>query len=142
VSGNLPPGITLAAPNNGGIRFTGTPTNPGNFTFVVQVCDADSPPECVTSASYTLTVEVAAQPVTVWACGCQQRNSPLPVEVTVICGRPDCLRLFQAQVAFTPLQFNWQVAHGGSPTMVKSATFTIPRAQTLPPSPAEPMKKP
>lgn len=76
---------------------------------------------------------------TLFTCGCRQITGP-PVQLIMWCGQPDCLRLFQANVAYDDRQFAWQTAHGGSPTQVAGLAryMRTPLPQTVPP-PANPL---
>lgn len=91
-------------------------------------------------ASPTLGVRTWTTAVneTVWACGCRALTNVTPNALITWCGQPDCLRLFAAQVAYTQRQFDWQTAHGGTPTMVAALLrpMVTPLPQILPPPPA------
>jgi hypothetical protein len=76
---------------------------------------------------------------TLWACGCLEipagtSNNP-PRTLLRWCGQPDCLRLFQANVAYDARQYAWQTAHGGTPTLVAALLrpMVTPLPQILPP---------
>lgn len=51
--GTLPPGVTL----NPDGTFSGSPTVPGTYTFIVEVCDDGVPSAC---SQYTITIQVSA----------------------------------------------------------------------------------
>jgi hypothetical protein len=74
---------------------------------------------------------------TLWRCGCRQVETDPPWLVT-FCGQPDCLRLFEAEVAYTAQQFAWQQAHGADPSIVDALLrpMVTPLPQILPPPPA------
>lgn len=56
VSGALPPGITLLQTTQTTADLTGTPTSPGNFTFIVQVTDSSPTAPATATMPYALTV--------------------------------------------------------------------------------------
>ena len=74
---------------------------------------------------------------TLYTCGCLIITATSPATLVRYCGQPDCLRLFAANVAYTQAQFNWQTAHGGTPTLVAALqrTMVTPLPQILPPPP-------
>lgn len=74
----------------------------------------------------------------IFACGCKIRTNVTPNFLIIYCGQPDCLRLFDANVAYTQQQFNWQHSRGGSPTLVQALLrpMVTPLPQILPPPPA------
>lgn len=69
-----------------------------------------------------------------WACGCRELQTDPPFLI-LWCGQPNCLRLFEAQVAYTPLQVAWQRAHGvADPTIVgEFRLMRSPLPQVIPP---------
>lgn len=69
-----------------------------------------------------------------WACGCRELQTDPPFLI-LWCGQPDCLRLFEAQVAYTPLQVAWQRAHGvADPTIIgEFRLMRSPLPQVIPP---------
>lgn len=69
-----------------------------------------------------------------WACGCRELQTTPPFLI-IWCGQPNCLRLFEAQVAYTPLQVAWQRAHGvADPTIIgEFRLMRSPLPQVIPP---------
>jgi hypothetical protein len=72
---------------------------------------------------------------TVWSCGCRAKTNVTPNTLVIWCGQPNCLRLGAAGVAYTQAQYNWQVAQGGTPTLVAALLrpMVTPLPQILPP---------
>ena len=69
-----------------------------------------------------------------WACGCRELQTTPPFLI-IWCGQPNCLRLFEAEVAYTPLQVAWQRAHGvEDPTIIgEFRLMRSPLPQVIPP---------
>jgi len=86
------------------------------------------------------TVETRSlKPEIMYRCGCRVLDTT-PRQLILWCGQPDCLRLFEAGIAYDARQFQWQLANGGTPTMVAGLAryMRTPLAQTIPP-PVEPL---
>lgn len=77
--------------------------------------------------------------IKLFACGCKTNTKFNPPALIIFCARPDCLRLFEANVAYTIQQFQWQHAHGGNPELVAALLrpMVTPLPQILPPPPAQ-----
>lgn len=145
-AGTLPPGLSLD-PNTG--LITGTPTIPGNYTFILQVMDSFAPPAVATQI-YNLHV---ASPLMIAAPGGTDGvvNVPYTVNLATTGGTgnetwslisgtlPAGLTLGASGViSGTPTQVNLtgntvtlQVKDSGSPAQMATVTITIRIAAVL-----------